>query len=86
MGGRPGRLAQHVRIDQVFHSASVDSDSIGTKSSFRPREQPIDDALVTPAPAYEAVFARLQSLDVKLLSGLDVILLANLSGEHDLAF
>src|SRR5262245_3106493 len=29
-----GRLAQDVCIDEEFHSASVDSDSIGTKKSF----------------------------------------------------
>lgn len=28
------RLAQNVGIDQIFHSASVDSDSMGTKKSF----------------------------------------------------
>ena len=29
------RLAQNVGVDEVLHSASVDSDSIGTKKSFR---------------------------------------------------
>ena len=30
-----GRLAQNVRVDQVLHSASVDSETMGTKKSFR---------------------------------------------------
>ena len=34
VGYRFGRLAQHVGIDQVFHSVSVDSESTGTKKPF----------------------------------------------------
>src|SRR6266705_1026974 len=30
----PGGLAKHVRIDQVGHKVSVDSDSMGTKKPF----------------------------------------------------
>ncbi len=34
IGRRFRRLAQNVGVDQVLHSASVDSESIGTKKSF----------------------------------------------------
>src|SRR5580700_8313851 len=34
IGLRLCRLAQNVRVDQVLHSASVDSDSMGTKKFF----------------------------------------------------
>src|SRR5688500_10924432 len=30
----PGGLAEHIRVDKVVHSVSVDSDSTGTKKSF----------------------------------------------------
>jgi hypothetical protein len=35
IGCRLRRLAQNVGVDQVLHSASVDSESMGTKKSFR---------------------------------------------------
>jgi hypothetical protein len=35
IGPRLRRLAQNVGVDQVLHSASVDSESIGTKKCFR---------------------------------------------------
>jgi hypothetical protein len=31
IGCRAGRLAQHVSVDEILHSVSVDSDAIGTK-------------------------------------------------------
>ncbi len=34
IGGGSGRLAQDVRVDQVLHSVSVDSDVTGTKKPF----------------------------------------------------
>ena len=81
------RLAQNVGIHQVLHSASVDSESIGTKKSFCGQASShVNGALVrrsrTPD---EAIVPSIDTLDVELLPRLDTVHLPELRRQNDLA-
>ena len=86
-GRRLGRLAQHVGVDQIPHSSSVDADSTGNEETFRgAREQPVHHALIrrrqTPR---KAVLAAIEPLDLELLAGFDAVLPPDLDRQHNLA-
>ena len=80
-------LVQNVGFDQVLHSASVDSESMGTKEVLpRTGKQPVDSAFVmrsrTPD---EAIVPTTEPLDVELLSRFDTVHPPKLCRKNDLA-
>lgn len=90
---RLGGLAQDVRVDKVCHAGralqrvgrlGIDGDK---EVLVRAREQPVYGALIgrRRSPG-QAVFALIQTLDIELLSGFDVIDAADFGGQDDSAF
>jgi hypothetical protein len=68
------RLAQNAGVDQVLHSASVDSESGDEKILPRTGEQPVNGALVQRSRTPDqAIVPAIDTLDVELLPRLDSV-------------
>ncbi len=81
------QLAQNIRVNQILHSVSVDSESIGgEKPLVGAGEQPVNGALVwwSRAPS-EAIFSSIKTLHLELLARLNTVQLPELRRQDDLA-
>lgn len=86
--GGLGGLAEHVRINKVDHSVSVDSDSMGTKKPFSGQA-----SSQSTSPSFGGSLRRASQYSPRLMRSisnclprLDAISLPDFGGENDLAF
>ena len=76
---------QHIASDGGAHFYASLCEANERSVDFRTREQPIDDAIVRVCRATDQpVLATVDALHLEFLSSLDLILVTELGGEHDL--